>query len=60
LDHHIREVEVRIAELIQLKSHLAALRDTCPGARPTVACGILEVLGNSSCHRSSARGANQV
>ena len=56
LDQHIRQVEVRVTELIQLKGHLTALRDSCAGARPTPACGILEGLADFSSHRGAGQG----
>lgn len=50
LDDHIRAVEIRVQELIQLKRHLIALRQKCERAAPTAACGILRALGDHSCH----------
>ncbi|WP_255772782.1 Cd(II)/Pb(II)-responsive transcriptional regulator [Paracandidimonas lactea] len=50
LDDHIHAVEVRVAELLQLKRHLIALRQKCASAAPTATCGILRALGDHSCH----------
>lgn len=54
LDAHIQQVEVRVEALLQLKQHLAALREKCSGARPVEACGILQGLTDHSCHSVSA------
>ncbi len=50
LDAHIRQVEMRVDALLQLKQHLLALREKCTGARPIKACGILQGLTDCSCH----------
>jgi Cd(II)/Pb(II)-responsive transcriptional regulator len=50
LDAHIHAVEIRVEELLQLKQHLVALRQQCPTASPTAACGILRALADRSCH----------
>lgn len=44
LDEHITHVEVRINELIQLKSQLATLRTFCQIERSVDKCGILHGL----------------
>jgi len=48
LDEHIREVEVRLEELLQLRGHLVTLRELCPGERPMKACGVLQGLSELS------------
>lgn len=50
LDEHILTVETRMEELMQLKQHLLALRQKCASTAPTVSCGILLALADSSCH----------
>ena len=52
LDTHIQQVEARIEALLQLKQHLAALREKCAGIRPVKSCGILQGLVDCSCHTS--------
>lgn len=44
LDEHITHVEVRINELVQLKSQLADLRILCQSERSVDKCGILHGL----------------
>ena len=44
LDEHIRHVEVRIAELMQLKHQLTTLREQCQSEQGVDACGILRGL----------------
>lgn len=44
LDEHIEHVDVRINELVQLKSQLAALRTLCQIERSVDKCGILHGL----------------
>ncbi len=50
LDEHIRAVEVRVEELMQLKGHLMVLRQKCASTAPTSSCGILRALADHSCH----------
>ena len=50
LDEHIRAVEIRVAELMQLKRHLTVLRQKCPDPASTTSCGILQALSDRSCH----------
>ena len=50
LDEHIRAVEVRVDELMQLKEHLVLLRQECAITAPTNSCGILRALSDQSCH----------
>lgn len=50
LDEHIRAVEVRMAELAQLKQHLTVLRQKCTNPTASASCGILRALGDRSCH----------
>lgn len=50
LDTHIRQVDMRMSELVQLKSHLTALREMCPGTSNAGECGILQGLSDCSCH----------
>ncbi|MFZ3004047.1 MAG: Cd(II)/Pb(II)-responsive transcriptional regulator [Undibacterium umbellatum] len=50
LDTHIRQVEVRVEALLQLRQYLHTLREQCSGARPVQACGILQGLVNCDCH----------
>lgn len=50
LDEHIRAVEVRVEELMQLKQHLTVLRQKCATAAPAASCGILRALSDNSCH----------
>lgn len=50
LDEHIRAVEVRVDELMQLKEHLVLLRQECAITAPTNSCGILRALSAQSCH----------
>lgn len=47
LDRHIRQVEVRIAELEQLQDQLHSLSLRCRGTRTAEQCGILQQLGNT-------------
>ncbi|WP_447737808.1 Cd(II)/Pb(II)-responsive transcriptional regulator [Rhodanobacter soli] len=58
IDTHIRQVEVRVEALLQLRQHLFALREQCSGARPVQACGILRGLINCNCHVVSAEHSN--
>lgn len=44
LDDHIRHVDVRIGELLQLKQQLADLREQCLADQALEACGILRGL----------------
>jgi len=44
LDEHIQHVDLRIAELTQLKQQLAALRERCQQEHGVDACGILQGL----------------
>lgn len=44
LDDHIGHVDERIAELLQLKQQLTALRQQCQTEQSTDACGILHGL----------------
>ncbi|WP_080693821.1 Cd(II)/Pb(II)-responsive transcriptional regulator [Ralstonia pickettii] len=60
LDEHIRQVEVRVVALLQLKAHLLSLRESCSGSRPIQACGILQGLADCQCRstdRNSATGS---
>ena len=50
LDEHIRAVEARVDELMQLKQHLTILREKCASTAPTRSCGILRALSDRSCH----------
>src|SRR3546814_18588927 len=52
LDEHIHAVEMRVEELMQLKRHLIVLRQKCASTAPTASCGILQALGDHSCHVS--------
>lgn len=45
LDDHIAHVDMRIAELSQLKLQLGKLRQSCQSEQPMDACGILQGLG---------------
>lgn len=56
LDGHIQELEARVEALLQLKDHLAALRERCAGAGQVDACGILQGLVDCACHPISAPG----
>ncbi|WP_454728070.1 MULTISPECIES: Cd(II)/Pb(II)-responsive transcriptional regulator [Cupriavidus] len=56
LDEQIRKVEVRVAELQELRRHLVALRELCPGERPTTACGVLQGLSDLTDHASTSPG----
>lgn len=49
LDEHIRAVEIRVEELMQLKQHLMTLRQKCESTAPTSSCGILRALSDRSC-----------
>ncbi|WP_061958521.1 Cd(II)/Pb(II)-responsive transcriptional regulator [Cupriavidus pauculus] len=49
LDEHIRQVGVRLEELLQLKGQLVALREKCSGSRDVESCGILESLLDCTC-----------
>jgi Cd(II)/Pb(II)-responsive transcriptional regulator len=53
LDAHIRRVEARVEELLQLKRHLAHLRERCVGVRPMTKCGILDGLNGLACQHES-------
>jgi Cd(II)/Pb(II)-responsive transcriptional regulator len=44
LDEHIEHVDIRIGELLQLKSQLTELRNHCQIERSVEACGILQGL----------------
>lgn len=44
LDDHIQHVDARIAELLQLKQQLDALRQRCQHEQAVDACGILQGL----------------
>jgi len=46
LDEHIAHVDVRIAELSQLKQQLNGLRQRCQREQPVDACGILQGLAS--------------
>jgi len=46
LDEHIAHVDMRIRELNQLKQQLAALRQSCHGEQPVIACGIVQGLAS--------------
>jgi len=46
LDEHITHVDVRIAELFQLKQQLSELRQCCQNERAVDACGILQGLAS--------------
>ena len=46
LDEHIAHVQVRIAELSQLKQQLSKLRQRCQSQKTMDACGILEGLAS--------------
>ena len=46
LDEHIAHVDVRIAELSQLKRQLSELRQRCQSAQAVDACGILQGLAS--------------
>jgi Cd(II)/Pb(II)-responsive transcriptional regulator len=46
LDEHITHVDVRIAELSQLKQQLDELRQRCLHEQPVDACGILQGLAS--------------
>lgn len=50
LDEHIQAVETRMEEMMQLKQHLVTLRQKCDRPAPTASCGILQALGDQSCH----------
>lgn len=50
LDEHISEIDIRVKELMQLKQHLATLREKCASTAPTETCGILRALSDHSCH----------
>lgn len=51
LDEHIRAVENRMQELVQLKHHLTILRQKCITEAPAISCGILNALADNSCHK---------
>ena len=51
LDEHIRAVEVRMQELLQLKHHLTVLRRKCAATTTPDSCGILLALSDHSCHQ---------
>jgi Cd(II)/Pb(II)-responsive transcriptional regulator len=46
LDEHITHVEVRIAELSQLKQQLSELRQRCQSEKAMDSCGILQGLAS--------------
>lgn len=46
LDEHIGHVDIRLAELEQLREQLVALRQRCGHARPLPDCGILQGLND--------------
>lgn len=46
LDEHITHVDVRIAELSQLKQQLSELRQCCQSEQAVDACGILQGLAS--------------
>lgn len=46
LDEHIAHVNVRIAELSQLKQQLSELRQRCQSGHALDACGILQGLAS--------------
>jgi Cd(II)/Pb(II)-responsive transcriptional regulator len=46
LEEHIRQTDIRITELEQLRGQLGSLRKHCSGARPADQCGILHELGS--------------
>lgn len=50
LDKHIRAINNRVAELMQLKAHLLCLQQQCTTPSPNNACGILRALSDCSCH----------
>ncbi|NCB56241.1 MAG: Cd(II)/Pb(II)-responsive transcriptional regulator [Gammaproteobacteria bacterium] len=50
LDAHIANIEERINDLTNLRTHLFALRGKCAGMRPTESCGILNGLSRFDCH----------
>ena len=47
LDDHIRQVDVRIVELEQLRDQLNSLSLRCSGTRTAEQCGILQQLGST-------------
>ena len=47
LDEHLRQIDVRIAELQQLRDQLGSLSLRCSGARTAEQCGILQELGST-------------
>lgn len=51
LDEHIRTVEIRMDELMQLKKHLTILRQKCISEASAKSCGILNTLADNSCHK---------
>ena len=55
LDQHIEHIATRIAELMQLKDELDAIRAHCAGKRPTKDCGILTRLTKAPLRRRLAR-----
>lgn len=59
LDEHIRQVESRVTALLQLKEHLRSLRETCSGARPMQACGILQGLTDCRCYSTDQASATE-
>ena len=46
LDEHITHVDVRIAELLQLKQQLGDLRQRCQSEKTMTTCGILQGLAS--------------
>ncbi|WP_152436125.1 MerR family DNA-binding protein, partial [Aeromonas molluscorum] len=59
LDTHVKQVNVRVEALLQLRQYLLLLRGQCSGARSVQACGILHELSNCNCNyvTSSKTGA---
>jgi len=55
-DEHIAHVDMRIAELQQIKAQLAALRRRCQGSASDD-CGILQGLSGLSAMRTDERAA---
>lgn len=53
LDEHIRTVEIRMAELDQLKKHLTALRQKCISETSANSCGILNTLAGNANNKGS-------
>lgn len=55
LDEHIAHVDVRIAELSQLRQQLSQLRQRCQGVQAVDACGILQGLASMETEPRHAR-----